>query len=149
MAQKNGAKYTEKSKAKNSEKSSVKKAVKKAPLPKKALGIPEGWFFLTETEAAVVDIRATLPEGTESDIWKEAGVLEVILGEKASMDIEEMDVTDEDAAAFLEEQGAKRLFYVSVRPEDYDRALPLMKAMIRGCGGKMLGDTPNLEPEIH
>lgn len=123
-------------------------AVKKAPLPKKALGIPEGWFFLTGREATVVDIRAALPEGTESDIWKEAGVLEVILSEEGSIDIETMEV-DEDAAEFMDEQGAKSLFYVSFKPDLYEKALPVLKAVASGLNGKMLGDTPNLEPEIH
>jgi|GEM_PF-5275258 len=102
-------------------------AVKKAPLPKKALGIPEGM---------------------ESDIWKEAGVLEVILGEKESIDIEEMEVADEEAQAFMDELGAKSLFYVSFDPGMYEKALPVLKAIVAELGGKMLGDTPNLEPEI-
>ncbi len=123
-------------------------AVKKAPLPKKALGIPEGWFYAAGQEANVVMVRAALPEGMESDIWKEAGVLEVILGEKESIDIEEMEVADEEAQAFMDELGAKSLFYVSFDPGMYEKALPVLKAIVAELGGKMLGDTPNLEPEI-
>lgn len=68
-------------------------------------------------------------DAVQTEIWEEAGVLEVILPEGHSMDIEtgRPDLKDEYSKRFLEEHQVKSLFYVTVVPESLKDS--------KGCNG--------------
>ena len=111
--------------------------------------VPSNWFYMSENEIGVVDIKTQLDKiELETEIWEEAGVLEIILGEAGSMDMEEIedDFEDEYSRAFLEEHQVKSLFYVTIKPEVYDKAKEVMEAICGKLGGFFCGDTEDFTP---
>ena len=111
--------------------------------------VPSNWFYMSENEIGVADIKAQLKDiNQETEIWEEAGVLEIILEEAGSMDMEaiEDDFEDEYSRAFLEEHQVKRLFYVTIKPEVYDKAKEVMEAICGKLGGFFCGDTEDFTP---
>lgn len=111
--------------------------------------VPSNWFYMSENEIGVVDIKTQLDKiELETEIWEEAGVLEIILGEAGSMDMEaiEDDFEDEYSRAFLEEHQVKSLFYVTIKQEVYDKAKEVMEAICGKLGGFFCGDTEDFTP---
>ena len=104
---------------------------------------------MSENEVGVADIKTQLDKiELETEIWEEAGVLEIILGEAGSMDMEaiEDDFEDEYSRAFLEEHQVKRLFCVTIKPEVYDKAKEVMEVICGKLGGFFCGDTEDFTP---
>lgn len=111
--------------------------------------LPPGWIIMSRGEITVSDIRDLL--GDKSiEVWNDAGVLEIPLGEKSSVDIEEFeaDPRDEYACEFIAKNSIKRLFYASFRPEDYEAAEPVLKKIAEGIDGFVCGDTEDFLPRI-
>ena len=111
--------------------------------------VPSNWFYMSENEIGVADIKTQLDKiELETEIWEEAGVLEIILGEVGSMDMEaiEDDFEDEYSRAFLEEHQVKGLFYVTIKPEVYDKAKEVMEVICGKLGGFFCGDTDDFTP---
>ena len=107
--------------------------------------VPSNWFYMS----GVADIKTQLDKiEMETEIWEEAGVLEIILGEAGSMDMEEIedDFEDEYSRAFLEEHQVKSLFYVTIKQEVYDKAKEVMEAICGKLGGFFCGDTEDFTP---
>ena len=67
--------------------------------------VTKEWLYMNPNSITVAEIEAALEgmDGIETEIWKEAGVLEVEVPEHHSMDIEEIavDLKDEYANAYL------------------------------------------------
>ena len=105
--------------------------------------VPSNWFYMSENEIGVADIKTQLDK-----IELETGVLEIILGEAGSMDMEaiEDDFEDEYSRAFLEEHQVKRLFCVTIKPEVYDKAKEVMEVICGKLGGFFCGDTEDFTP---
>lgn len=126
-----------------------KSGVKNKKVAVKKLSIPSNWYYMSENEVGVADIKKQL-DGLhqETEIWEEAGVLEIILGEAGSMDMEEIedDFEDEYSRAFLEEHQVKSLFYVTIKPEAYDKAKEVMEVICGKLGGFFCGDTEDFTP---
>ena len=111
--------------------------------------VPSNWFYMSENEIGVADIKTQLDKiELETEIWEEAGVLEIILEEAGSMDMEaiEDDFEDEYSRAFLEEHQVKGLFYVTIKPEVYDKAKEVMEVICGKLGGFFCGDTEDFTP---
>ena len=111
--------------------------------------VPSNWFYMSENEIGVADIKTQLDKiELKTEIWEEAGVLEIILGEAGSMDMEEIedDFEDEYSRAFLEEHQVKSLFYVTIKPEVYDKAKEVMEVICGKLGGFFCGDTEDFTP---
>ena len=108
-----------------------KKEVAKKP------DVPSNWFYMSENEIGVADIKTQLEDiHQETEIWKEAGVLEILLGEAGSMDMEEIedDFEDEFSRAFLEEHQVKSLFYVTIKPEVFDNLMKDLRVIAEAVG---------------
>ena len=126
-----------------------KSGVKNKKVAEKKWNIPSNWYYMSENEVGVIDIKKQLDEmEQETEIWEEAGVLEIILGEAGSMDMEaiEDDFEDEYSRAFLEEHQVKRLFCVTIKPEVYDKAKEVMEVICGKLGGFFCGDTEDFTP---
>ena len=111
--------------------------------------VPSNWFYMSENEIGVADIKTQLDKiELETEIWEEAGVLEIILEEAGSMDMEaiEDDFEDEYSRAFLEEHQVKSLFYVTIKQEVYDKAKEVMEVICGKLGGFFCGDTEDFTP---
>lgn len=69
--------------------------------------VTKEWLYMNPNSITVAEIENALEgmDGIETEIWKEAGVLEVEVPEHHSMDIEEIavDLKDEYANAYLKE----------------------------------------------
>ena len=113
--------------------------------------VPSNWFYMSENEVGVADIKAQLKDiNQETEIWEEAGVLEILLGEAGFMDMEaiEDDFEDEYIRAFLEEHLVKSLFYVTIKSEVGRRVYDIMDFICYRLGGFFCGDTEDFTP-IH
>lgn len=107
------------------------------------------WLFFTGKEVTVRQIADVLGD-CEMEIWDDAGVLEIPLGDKASMDFEAVSLhpKDEVTRAFAAEHGTEQVFLVTFPPEDYGRADALMKQILSGLPGLFCGDTEDLQPRL-
>ncbi|SDB03779.1 hypothetical protein [Eubacterium oxidoreducens] len=112
---------------------------------------PRGWYFMNEQKLTVQEIKDVLDEERyDIEIWHEACVLEVGVADKLSIDIEELetDLRDEYSNRYLEEHKIHSVFYISFRPEEYDRCEPVMKEILQGLGGRICGDTDDFTPVL-
>ena len=97
--------------------------------------VTKEWLYMNPNSITVAEIENALDgmDGIETEIWKEAGVLEVEVPEHHSMDIEEIAVNlkDEYANAYLKEHDIHALFAVTIDTENYAfMQKRLMKTMI-------------------
>lgn len=132
-------------------KKKTKKApVKQAVIKKAPAGIPAEWLYMTEKEISVKQIAAAFAEKGAVEVWEEAGVVEVILGEKASMDMEltETDLGDEVGNEFLEAHQIKTLFLVTIPAAEYTLAEAAMRKITAATGGFFCGDTEDFTPVV-
>lgn len=106
------------------------------------------WLYLAAAGTTVRQIAEAVGTDHETELWEDAGVLEILFEEKSSMDIEEtkMRPGDEVMERFMEENGCAALFLVTFLPEEYARAKVLMKQIIDRCGGLFCGDTEDFTP---
>lgn len=108
------------------------------------------WLYFCPKEITVRDIYEVFADVVETEIWEEAGVLELSLGEKSTLDIETAQIhpKDEITQSFAKEQGAKSVFLATFMPEDYSLAEPMMQQMLEKFGGIFCGDTEDFTPII-
>lgn len=129
-----------------------KSGFKKKKEAAKKPNVPSNWFYMSKNEIGVVDIKKQLDDiEQETEIWEEAGVLEIILGVTGSMDMEviEDDFEDEYSRAFLEEHQVVSLFYMTIKPEAYDKAKEVMEFICLRLGGFFCGDTEDFAPIVN
>ena len=97
------------------------------------------WLYFCPKEIDVRDLYEVVSGTYETEIWEDAGVLEIVLGEKSSVDIER---------AFAKEHKANSVFLVTFAPEDYKVAETLMKQILGQHGGIFCGDTEDFMPQV-
>ncbi|MDY4971512.1 MAG: hypothetical protein SO101_14850 [Lachnospiraceae bacterium] len=112
--------------------------------------VPSEWLYMTDREIGVREIAASFESEEMTEIWEAAGVAEVLLGEKDSMDMEltENDLGDEESNRFLEENQVKTLFLVTVPPLEFEKAKACMEKIIAANGGFFCGDTEDFTPTV-
>jgi len=123
------------------------KIVKKPVQP----DLPKNWYYMSPEEITVSEIKDVLdPTEYDIEIWKEAGVLEIGVGDKASVDVEEceVDLGDDYSNDFLAENKVKSLFYVTIGTEQALRCQEVMKKIVAGRGGMFCADTDDFTPVI-
>ncbi|MBQ8280119.1 MAG: hypothetical protein IJZ23_09790 [Roseburia sp.] len=107
------------------------------------------WLYFCPEEITVRDLYEVFAGQDDVEIWEEAGVLEIPLGEKSSFDVETAQIhpKDEITRQFANEQGAKCVFLATFIPEDYDKAEQIMKQILGKFGGLFCGDTEDFMPQ--
>lgn len=122
-------------------------ATGKAASMKKA-DVPGEWLYLAPETVGVRQIADVLEGTCEMEIWQEAGVLEIMYGGEASMDMEEGKIhpRDQVTAVFAEEHGCNRVYLVTFSAEEYEKVLPVMRHILQECGGIFCGDTEDFKP---
>lgn len=139
-----------KKKSKSDNKKDQKKPGGMQSMP--AAEVPAFWLFVSRREIGVRDIKDALEgfPGADIEIWEAAGVLEITLEDGKSIDLEETacDLGDDYSNRFLEENGAKTLLYVTIRPESYALAAPVMRAAAEKLDGFFCGDTDDFKPRV-
>ena len=115
---------------------------------KKEADVPGEWLYLAPETVGVRQIADVLEGTCEMEIWQEAGVLEIMYGGEASMDMEEGKIhpRDQVTAVFAEEHGCNRVYLVTFSAEEYEKVLPVMRHILQECGGIFCGDTEDFKP---
>lgn len=105
--------------------------------------VTKEWLYMNPNSITVAEIENALEgmDGIETEIWKEAGVLEVEVPEHHSMDIEEIAVN-------LKDEYANALFAVTIDIENYAFMQKIMQKIIAGAGGFFCGDTEDFTPVV-
>ncbi|MDO4477772.1 MAG: hypothetical protein Q4B73_01865 [Lachnospiraceae bacterium] len=115
------------------------------------LAEPAGYILLVKETVTVDDFRPFMTEaGLAFEIWPPVGVIELILGEKQSLDIETIlpvdmdlqgsDEMDEALANRIDESGAVAGFYLNFGNGGYDKADALLRRLIEAWNGLLLAD---------
>lgn len=136
-----------KTKGKNQGKGAGKLPVRKPAEPR----YPIHWYYMDHEEITVEEIRQVLdPMEYNIEIWREAGVLEIGVSEKASVDMEECDLDMGDAYSndFLTQNEVRSLFYVTINSGEEDSCVAAMKKIASVRGGMFCGDTEDFTPVI-
>lgn len=108
------------------------------------------WLYFTGGGITVRQIAQALGGDCETEIWEEAGVLEVMLGDGVSMDFEASAIRPQDAAAraFADAHGCEQVFLVTFPPEEYKRARMRMRRIQAALSGVFCGDTEDMTPVL-
>lgn len=108
------------------------------------------WLYLSEHAVTAAEIAASFENSENVELWEAAGVVEVILGEKASMDLEwiEADLGDEASNQFLQEHQIRTVFAVTIPSQEYEAAQQAMQTILAKNGGFFCGDTEDFIPVI-
>ncbi len=112
---------------------------------------PEGWFYMSDADITAAAIKEALADTAYAvEYWEDAQVLEIVLGEHSSMDVEviEPHLGEEEGDAFLEKHKVQFLCYVTFPTEAYEAAKSVMEHICGGIGGFFCGDTEDFTPMI-
>lgn len=131
-------------------KSKLKKIKSNKNRPVRNTNIPEGWFIMSKNEITVADLKSAFGENQNIEVWSDAGIMEIVIGEKASIDIETIDTVfgDEYSDNFIEENQIKSVFYLTFHKEKYDLAKPYLNKISSFVEGFICGDTDDFTPVI-
>lgn len=132
---------------KNKSKLSKIKQNNRRPVP----DVPAEWFYMSDAEITVGELKDALADTDyEVEYWEAAQVLEILLGENSSMDVEvlEPDLGDGESNAYLAEHQVKFLCSVTIKPESYEKAKGVMEHICTKLGGFFCGDTEDFTPMI-
>lgn len=103
------------------------------------------WFYMNSANVTVRDIDNTLVSlnNLSTEIWEDAGVLEVSLSTKSSLDFETIQpfFKDKEGDEYLKKNDIHALFMVTFSSPDYDLVLPIMKHITNSLGGFFCEDT--------
>lgn len=111
--------------------------------------LPGEWLYVA-SEGMNVRRIADAVAAHELELWEDAGVLEIAVSEKQSVDIEHVRIhpKDELTKAFVEEHGCTEVFLVTFSSEIYEQAMNIMQQILTECGGLVCGDTEDFTPVI-
>ncbi len=111
------------------------------------------WFYMNSELITVRDIEKHLRnyENLTTEIWEDAGVLEVSFNEKSSLDIEAIKpyFKDKEGQEYLQKNHILALFMVTFQSADYDNIIPVMKHITKNLGGFFCEDTEDFSTLIH
>ena len=113
--------------------------------------IPGDWLYMTPEDVNIRQLKDALEEASyEVEIWEDAGVLEILLKEKSSMDVETASIHPKDTITqqFANAHQVKNVFLVTFQPDDYEDAERVMKAVTGKFGGFFCGDTEDFTPVV-
>lgn len=106
---------------------------------------------MSDTDMTAAAIKEALADTAYAvEYWEDAQVLEIVLGERSSMDVEVMEphLGEEEGDAFLEKHKVQFLCYVTFPTETYEAAKSVMEHICDGIGGFFCGDTEDFTPMI-
>ena len=112
---------------------------------------PIHWYYMATSDITVEDLKAAVAsDDYDIEIWKEAGVLEVGIEEKDSMDFEacELDLRDEYSNQFLKEHEVKALFFVTLPSVSFEKCEKVMRKIVSANGGFFCADTDDFTPVV-
>jgi len=95
-------------------------------------------------------ILNSLPQYKEQlECWDAAGVVEIELGEKSSIDIEKLPLfEDESDQKFLKKHQIQSIFSIQLLDSDLDSLKAIFTAVTIDLGGFVCADTDNFQPYL-
>ncbi|MGN0350586.1 MAG: hypothetical protein ACI4ES_02960 [Roseburia sp.] len=110
------------------------------------------WLYLGKKGVTLRKISEVFSaeEGYETEIWEEAGVLEVLLPSGGSVDFEESQVREKDEllVSLLQKEGLEEVFLVTLGKDNFEEAKVVMQKVISHSGGIFCVDNEELEPVL-
>lgn len=125
----------------------VKKTQVKAPQIK----LPDGWLYMLDKDVTPELLAETIKDsGYDIEVWKEAGVLEIGIADKVSLDLEliDTDLGDDYSREFVDEHGIKTIYYMSIPKDQYEICKKAMEKLLSMTGGMICGDSEDFQPVI-
>lgn len=106
---------------------------------------------MSKTSMTVEDLaRGFDADLYDIEVWVEAGVLEVGVEEKLSIDIEqcELDLGDEYSNEFIADNGINSVFYISFKSSEEEKCMLILKEMLTRLDGMLCADSDDFSPII-
>ena len=112
--------------------------------------VPSEWLYVTTEDIDVRRIADAVPTELDIELWEEAGVLEIAVAEKQSIDMEQVKIhpKDELTRSFVEAHGCSEVYLVTFAPDIYEQAKEIMQKILAECGGLFCSDTEYFAPII-
>lgn len=112
--------------------------------------VPGEWLYLAPEGVDAAQIARILEQKYDIELWEEAGVLEIVFGEKKSVDMEHVKIHPKDALTmdYIEKNGCKEVFLVTFDASEFADVKPVMQQILSQCGGLFCGDTEDFEPVV-
>lgn len=111
---------------------------------------PQGWFIMCKNDTSIEDVANIFDkEKYDVEVWIAAGVSEIGVAEKTSIDIEQIgnEFRDEFSNDFVAENGIKEVFYVSFNSASFDACFPALKSAVEKLEGAFLcADSEDFNP---
>jgi hypothetical protein len=106
---------------------------------KKQSGIPavsREWIYCNEKEVTLREICDVFrdDEAVRTEIWEEAGVVELVLSDGKSIDIERAEFDPEEDWA--KEQSIQTMYWVTIVPDSFSLADQAMQKITDSLGGR-------------
>lgn len=105
---------------------------------------------MSDKEISVDDIYLAWSKKYDVELWRDQGILEVIVGDK-SIDIEPCptDFWDEDSKLYLENNKIKTIFAVTISDTTYEESIDAFKYLCEQLNGHFCADTDDFSPRIY
>lgn len=111
---------------------------------------PQGWFIMCKNDTSIESVANVFDkEKYDVEVWIAAGVSEIGVAEKTSIDIEQIgnEFRDEFSNDFIAENGVKEVFYVSFNPASFDTCFPVLRSAVEKLEGAFLcADSEDFNP---
>lgn len=118
----------------------------------KSASYPNHWLYLNETAVTPRQIADVFhgENGMISQLWEEAGVVEIELVEAKSVDLEqaELPAGEPELDDYFRRNNIKSVYYVTIAPDDYGKAEKAMRQITEKLGGYFCGDTNDFTPVV-
>lgn len=111
--------------------------------------IPNGWFYMSKEEMPPEKLAHALKDtGFDIEVWKEAGVLEIGVAEKTSLDLElmDLDMGDEFSNEFVAKNGIHTIYYLTITKDRYEICKKAMQKLVKTAGGMICADSEDFLP---
>ena len=114
---------------------------------------PREWLYLNPAEVTPRQIAEVFEKEDRfaAQLWEEAGVVEIELGEHAKsidMELTGSDLGDEYSNQYLKERNITSVYLVTIVPEDEQTAYEAKRRVTASLGGYFCGDTEDFTPVI-
>lgn len=104
-------------------------------------------YYMTQSNISVSEIYEIIKEEYQAEYWEIAGVIEVELGEKSSIDIEEISMfkSDEDKI-FIDKNNVVAIFSIKTDSDNKDKMIGIFRKVVAKLGGFVCSDTEDFKP---
>lgn len=112
------------------------------------------YYYMSPTELSAKELSAVIlarvPQYKEQlECWDAAGVIEIELGEKSSIDIEKLPLFEDEAdQKFLKKHQIQSIFSIQLLDDDLEQLKTIFSAVVSDLGGFVCADTENFQPYL-